>query len=82
MPYKQRLHKGSGYECKYQRKRFEKSQIQIKCNKEIKSTTSERQQFAVGPISSKTPKGYSGSAQVISAGDNQPNTKPFSTGLI
>ena len=48
----------------------------------MKSTTSERQRFAVGPISSKTPTGYPASAQVISAGDIQPNTKPFSTGLI
>ena len=40
----------------------------------MNSTTSERQRFAVGPISSKTPKRYSASAQ--------PNTKPFSTGLI
>ena len=83
MPEKKRIHKGSGYECKYQIKRSgKKSQIQIKCNKEMKSTTSERQRFAVGPISSKTPAGYPPSAQVISAGDIQPNTKPFSTGLI
>ena len=83
MPEKKRLHKGSDYECKYQIKRSEKkSQIQIKCNKEMKSTTSERQRFAVGPIFSKTPKRYSASAQVISAGDIQPNTKLFSTGLI
>ena len=30
----------------------------------------------------KTPVGYPASAQVISAGDIQPNTKPFSTRLI
>ena len=59
-----------------------KIQIQIKCNKEMKSVTSERQRFAVGPIASKTPTGYRASAEVISAGDIQPNTKPFSTGLI
>ena len=63
-------------------KGMKKSQIQRKCNKEMKSTTSERQRFAVGPISSKTPTGYPASAQVISAGDIQPNTKPFSTRLI
>ena len=59
----------------------EKARFKIKSNKEMKSTTSERQRFAGSPISSKTPKGYSASAQVISTGDIQPNTKPFFTGL-
>ena len=38
-------------------KGLKKSQIQNKCNKEMKSATSERQRFAAVSVSSKTPKG-------------------------
>ena len=51
------------------KKGLKKSQIQNKCNKGMKSATSERQRFAVVSISSKTPKGSSASDKVISAGD-------------
>ena len=51
------------------KKGLKKSQIQNKCNKEMKSATSERQRFAVASISSKTLKGPSASDKVISAGD-------------
>ena len=63
-------------------KGLKKSQIQNKCNKEMKSATSERQRFAVVSISPKTPKGSSASDQVISAGGIQTNIQPFSTRLI
>ena len=63
-------------------KGLKKSQIQNKCNKDMKSPTSKRQRFVVVSISSKTPKGSSASDQVISAGDIQPNIQPFSTKLI
>ena len=53
-------------------KGLKKFQIHDKRNKEMKSTTSERQRFAVVPVSSKTSKGSSASYQVISAGDTQP----------
>ena len=59
-------------------KRLKKSQIQNKCNKEMKSAASEWQRFAVFSVSSKT----SASDQVISAGDIQPNIQPLSNGLI
>ena len=51
------------------KKGLKKSQIQNKCNKEMKSATSERQRFAVASIFSKTLKGPSASDKVISAGD-------------
>ena len=38
-------------------KGLKKSQIKNKCNKEMKSATSERQRFAAVSVSSKTPKG-------------------------
>ena len=63
-------------------KGLKKSQIQNKCNKEMKSATSEKQRFAAVSVSSKTPKGSSTSDQVISAGDIEPNIQPFSTGPI
>ena len=59
-------------------KGLKKSQSQNKCNKEMKSASSERQRFAAVSLSSKTPKGSSTSDQVISAGYIQ----PFSTVLI
>ena len=40
-------------------KGLKKSQIQNKCNKEMKSATSERQRFAAVSLFSKTPKGSS-----------------------
>ena len=63
-------------------KGLKKSQTQNKCNKEMKSATSERQRLAVVSISSKIPKGSSEGDQVISAGDIQPNIQPFPTRLI
>ena len=63
-------------------KGLKKSQIQNKCNKEMKSAASERQRFAAVSVSSKAPKGSSISDQVISTGDIQLNIQPFSTGLI
>ena len=63
-------------------KGLKKSRIQNKCNKQMKSATSETQPFAVVSISSKTPKVSSASDQVISAGDIQSNIQPFSTRLI
>ena len=63
-------------------KGLKKSQIQHKCNKEMKSASSERQLFATVCVSSKTPKGSSTSDQVITAGYIQPNIQPFSTVLI
>ena len=53
-----------------------------KCNKEMKSASSERQRFATVSVSSKTPKGSSTSDQLISAGYIKPNIQPFSTILI
>ena len=63
-------------------KGLKKGQTQNKCNKEMASATSERQQFAVGSISSRNPIEYPAGYQVISAGDIQPNIHPFSTGMI
>ena len=63
-------------------KGLKKSQIQHKCNKEMKSASSKRQRFATVSVSSKTPKGSSTSDQVISAGYIQPNIQPFFTVLI
>ena len=62
-------------------KGLKKSQIQNKCNKEMKSATSEKKRFAAVSVSSKTLKGSSTSDQMISAGDIQRNIKPFSTGI-
>ena len=63
-------------------KGLKKGQTQNKYNQEMASATSERQQFAVDSISSRNPKEYPASDQVISAGDIQPNIHPFSTGII
>ena len=63
-------------------KGLKKGHTQNKCNKEMASATSERQRFAVDSISSRNPKEYPASDQVISAGDIQPNIHPFSTGII
>ena len=61
--------KGNEYECKYQRKRSQKGQIQNKCNKEMKSAASEWQLFTVFSVSSKTSKEPSASDQVVPVGD-------------
>ena len=50
-------------------KGLKKRQIQKKCNKEMKSATTERQRFAVTSVSSNTPKRSPASDQVIYAGD-------------
>ena len=63
-------------------KGLKKGHTQDKCNKEMASATSERQRFAVDSISSRNPKEYPASDQVISAADIQPNIHPFSTEII
>ena len=59
-------------------KGLKKGQTQNKSKKEMASATSERQRFAVDCISSRNPKEYPASDQVISAGDIQPNIHSFS----